>query len=420
MASRRQVQNQKHFFNENQISWAAVDASKEGPSIFSQIGVIFLLLFFVTVAIYSVKTEVPVIVEGIGKITSTSPPVPIRSSATFTVDQVLVKENDKVVKGQILANSAENLKPAELVKLKSLLSGLARINALPDSDLCLRCSSQLGALSQIYLTIRAQGEMLDLISPLNDQIRQFSQVVDQYNDIEKGLVAVRLQNKNSERKLQEIRKRRAEKVLAKEVEELEGVIISNKTQISEKFRGAAMQIREVRRTLKARTKEINERIEQFGKSYVVTSPFAGKIINLKLKGTGELVTGGQVLMEVIPADSPLMASVDIQNKDISSVKAGDEVIISVDSLPELDYGTMTGRVKEIIQVEADTQNPQASNNNFRVHVTLPASEMSKGTLSKPLLLGMTLRGRVVTRFESLAKSIYRVLFKVKDDIQVSQ
>jgi hypothetical protein len=79
MASRRQVQNSKHFFNENQISWAAIEATQETPSIVAQIGVMFLLLFFVIGAVYSFKTEVPVIVEGTGKITSTAPPVPIRT-----------------------------------------------------------------------------------------------------------------------------------------------------------------------------------------------------------------------------------------------------------------------------------------------------------------------------------------------------
>jgi hypothetical protein len=311
------------------------------------------------------------------------------------------------------------LKPEDLAKLKSLLAGLARINALPDTELCLGCSAQLNSLSQVYLSIHAQGEMLNLIAPLNDQIRQLGQIIDTHNDIEKGLVATRLQIKNSERKLFEIRKRKAEKVLAKEVEELEGQIINAKTQISEKFRGSGQQIREVRKTLKARTKEVNERIEQFGKSYAIASPFDGKIINLKLKGAGELVSGGQVLMEIIPAGSPLMAAVDIQNKDVANVKPGDEVIISVDSLPELDYGTMTGTVKEIVQVAQEQGNPQAAN-SFRVNVALPSDVMTKGLNSKPLLFGMTLRGRVVTRYESLAKSAYRVLFKVKDEIQVSK
>ena len=420
MASRRQVQNQKHFFNENQISWAAIEATKETPSVISQIGVLFLLLFFVIGAVYSFKTEVPVIVEGTGKITSTNPPVPIRTQATFTVDQLLVKESDSVKKGQVLANSAENLKPEDLAKLKNLLMGLGRINALPDTDLCLGCSQQLNALSQSYLGIRAQGEMLNLIAPLNDQIRQLAQMIDTHNDIEKGLVATRLQIKNSERKLQEIKKRHAEKVLAKEVEELDATIVNAKTQIAEKFRGSGMQIREVRKTLKARTKEVNERIEQFGKSYAIAAPFDGKIINLKLKGAGELVSSGQVLMDIIPSGSPLMAAVEIQNKDVANVKPGDEVIISVDSLPELDYGTMTGQVKEIVQVTPDQQTTAQSLNNFRVNVSLPSDQMTKGSMSKPLLFGMTLRGRVVTRYESLAKSAYRILFKVKDDIQVSK
>jgi multidrug efflux pump subunit AcrA (membrane-fusion protein) len=421
MANKKQVPPPEQFFNSNQISWAAIEAASEGPSIISQVGVFFLFSFFLAVTIYAFKTEIPVIVEGVGKITSSAPPVPIRSSATFTVNQLPVKDNQKVQKGQVLANSAENLRPEELAKVRALLASVERINALPDNNLCLDCTPLLNSILQQYLAIRAQGEMLNLLSPMNDQVRQLAQVVEQYNEIESGLVATRLQIKNAERKLQEIRRRNAEKVLAKEVEELETTIINAKTQISEKFRGGGAQVRDLRRTLKARTKELQERMEQFGRSYAIYAPNAGKVINLKLKGEGELVSSGQVLMEIIPEGSPLIASVDIQNKDVSNVKVGDEVIVSVDSLPEMDYGTMTGTVKEIVQVDPEAQKQgAAAANSFRINVTLPAEEMAKGNLKQPLILGMTLRGRVVTRYESLAKAAYRVLFKVKDEIQVSK
>lgn len=421
MPNRKHVPPPDQFFRSNQISWAAVEASSEGPSLLSQVGVFFLFAFFTVVAIYAFKTEVPVIVEGQGKIASSSPPVPIRSSATFTVNKLPIKDNQKVQKGDVLADSAENLRPEELAKVRSLLASVERINQTPDTNLCLECAPLLNSILQQYLAIRAQGEMLNLLSPMNDQVRQLAQVIEQYNDIDKGFVATRLQIKNAEKKLQEIKKRHAEKILAKEVEELETNIINARTQISEKYRTGGSQIRDLRRTLKARTKELQERMEQFGKSYTVYAPFSGKIINLKLKGEGELVSTGQVLMEMIPEGSPLIASVDIQNKDVTNVKVGDEVTISVDSLPEMDYGTIKGRVKEIVQVEADAQHQSAATlNNFRINVSLPAEEMSKGTLRQPLIMGMTLKGRVITRYESLAKTAYRVLFKVKDEIQVNK
>lgn len=421
MANKKHVPPPSQFFNSQQISWAALEASSGGPTILSQVGVLFLFVFFIAVGVYSIKTEIPVIVEGVGKIVSSSPPVPIRSPATFTITLLPVKDNQKVQKGQVLANSQENLNPEELEKVKNLISGIEKINSLPDGNLCLSCAATIHSLLQQYLMIRAQGEMVNLLASINDQMRQFAQLIEQYNDIEKGLTSVRLQVKNAERKLDEIRKRKAERILAKEVEELEAIIVNNKTQISEKFRVAGSQIKDLRRVLKARTKEVQEKILQFGKSYAIYAPFSGKIINMKVKGEGELVSPGQVLMEMIPDGSPLMASVDIQNKDVTNVKVGDQVIISIDSLPEMDYGTLTGIVKEIDQIELDAQHQAAAaQNNFRINVSLPAEEMRKGEIRQPLLLGMTLKGRVVTRMESLAKTAYRVLFKVRDEIQVNK
>ena len=418
--TRRPILTEDKFFAENQVSWAAIEATRDYPPILSQIGILFLFLFFAAVGVYSVKTQVPVIIEGQGKIVSDSPPVPIRSAATFTVDQVLVKENDVVKKGMILANSVENLKPEDMTRLKSYLESVEQINKKPSEDLCLSCEPVLDRLAQDYLSIRAQGELINLISPMNDQVRHLKQLIESYNDIEKGLVATRLQIKNANRKLDEIKKRKAEAILAKEVEELQSSIVGAQTAIGEKFRSAATQLREARAALKSRTKDLNERLEQFGKSYQVVSPIEGKVINLKLKGVGELVNAGQILMDIVPSGTALQASIDILNKDIANIKVGDDVIISIDSMPELDYGTMNGTIKEILQVESREDGPQHTDRGFRALVNFEKQEMTRGDQVKPLLLAMTLRGRVVIRYESLARSIYRVLFKVKDDFQVTK
>lgn len=413
VGNHRKIQNQKQFFKDNRISWAALDAVTDGPSYLSQLGVLFLFLFVVCFFIYATKAKIPVVVEGQGRIVSSKPAIAVRSQNSFTIAEINVTEHDIVRRGQILVTAKESLSPESLELLRAMIKGLQKINELPDTSLCLNCRTLLKALSQFYLGIKAQGEMLTLLSSTNDQIRHLTNVVDAYNDIENASASSRAQIKNAERKLADIKRRRAQISRAREVEELEDFILQESSELEEKFRVAASQIREVRRSMKARTKELMERTDQIGKSYAVPAPIDGKVTNIKINSPGELILSGQEMLELIPSGSELIGLIDVLNKDIANIKIGDEVIVSFDSMPELDFGTVSGRILDVVSSES-------SSNNFKIKVSIPKLFLSNSTGEKPVLMGMTVKGRVVTRFESLAKSIYRALFRVKDNVKVKQ
>lgn len=420
MGNHRKIQNQKHFFKDNQISWAAVDAVAEGPSFLSQLGVAFLFLFVVCFFIYASQAKVPVVVEGPGRVVSSLPSVPLRSQSTFTVAQVNVRDGDIVKRGQVLVTARESLSQESIDKLKNMIKGLQLINDLPDTALCLNCRTLLQQLTQIYLSIKTQGEMSHLMASINDQIRHLNSVVDGYNDLEKSVAGTRNQIKLAQKKLADIARRKGQVAQAAEVENLESYIARESNSIADRFRTAASQIKDVRRTLKARTKELIDRTEQIDKTYAVQAPIDGKISNLRIKGTGELVTTGQELMELIPASSANIALIEVANKDIANIKIGDEVIISIDSMPELDFGTINGKILDVVSADVEENMRGPANTNFKVKVSIPVSSLSNGVGEKPILLGMNLKGRIVTRFESLAKSIYRVLFRVKENVKVKQ
>jgi len=420
VGNHRKIQNQKHFFKDNQISWAAVDAVAEGPSFLSQLGVAFLFLFVVCFFIYASQAKVPVVVEGPGRVVSSLPSVPLRSQSTFTVALVNVLDGDIVKRGQVLVTARESLSQESIDMLKNMIKGLQLINDLPDTALCLNCRTLLQQLTQIYLSIKTQGEMSHLMASINDQIRHLNSVVDGYNDLEKSVAGTRNQIKLAQKKLADIARRKGQVAQAAEVENLESYIARESNSIADRFRTAASQIKDVRRTLKARTKELIDRTEQIDKTYAVQAPIDGKISNLRIKGTGELVTTGQELMELIPANSANIALIEVANKDIANIKIGDEVIISIDSMPELDFGTINGKILDVVSADVEESMRGPANTNFKVKVSIPVSSLSNGVGEKPILLGMNLKGRIVTRFESLAKSIYRVLFRVKENVKVKQ
>ncbi len=413
--------NKEEFFRDGQVSWAAQEVTNEKPPFQSQVGVIFLFVFIVTSGIYANFTQAPVVIEGMGKLTSEIPPIPIKSNVTFTVEQILVKENQEVKKDQVLVTSADNLKPQDLERFKKFLGGIKRVNLRPTTTLCLDCMNEINDINSTYLTIKAQGDMLNIVSPMNDQVRQLSTQIQNYKNIDGSLSAVKLSVNNARSKLRQIKEKKAEKILAKEVEDLEATIVSGQTQINEKFRAGRVEIENSLNTLRARTKELEDKIDQFSRFNNIKAPFDGTVSNIKVKGLGELFSGGQVLMEIIPANQKLIAVMDIQNKDVADIKKGDEVIVAIDSLPEMDYGHALGSISEINRVEnSDQQQQQQQAAAYRIRIAMPQQSLTKGAEEKPLLIGMTFKGRIVTKYESLLKSAYKILFKVKDDIQVKK
>ena len=412
--------NKEEFFRDGQVSWAAQEVTNEKPPLRSQVGVIFLFIFIVTSGIYANFTQAPVVIEGMGKLTSEIPPIPIKSNVTFTVEQILVKENQEVKKDQVLVTSADNLKPQDLERFKKFLGGIKRVNLRPVTTLCLDCMNEINDINSTYLTIKAQGDMLNIVSPMNDQVRQLSTQIQSYKNIDGSLSAVKLSVNNARSKLRQIKEKKAEKILAKEVEDLEATIVSGQTQINEKFRAGRVEIENSLNTLRARTKELEDKIDQFSRFNNIKAPFDGTVSNIKIKGLGELLSGGQVLMEIIPANQKLIAIMDIQNKDVADIKKGDEVIVAIDSLPEMDYGHALGSIAEINRVENSDQQQQQQAAAYRIRIAMPQQSLSKGSEEKPLLIGMTFKGRIVTKYESLLKSAYKILFKVKDDIQVKK
>jgi multidrug efflux pump subunit AcrA (membrane-fusion protein) len=412
-----------NFFRNESLSWAVQEVSIEQPPFLAQFGIYFLLAFLIVSVIYVSVVQVPVTVEGVGKIASENPLLPIRSAVTFTVSEVHVADNQEVKAGETLVSSLENLKQEDAEKLKYYLREADKINSRKINDLCLNCVPIIDNLSRIYLTIRAEGSFLGLISPINDLIRQLRSEIEGYSQIKSSLAGITLQVETAQRKLKQIEARRATKVLAKEVEELNSVVVSGKAQINQRYKEAGRRISDMRSTLKARTKELDDRLREIGRVFTVKAPISGRITNFKIKGKGELVSAGQLLMELVPEKSQFVAQIDILNRDISKIREGDKVIVSIDSLPEVDYGTIDGTLIEINRNDSDeSARGQAgvdsqADRAYRAKIKLDKQSLGEGELEKPLLMGMGLRGRVITGKETLLKKLYMALFNIKEQLK---
>ena len=90
--------------------------------------------------------------------------------------------------------------------------------------------------------------------------------------------------------------------------------------------------------IKARSK--NEKM-------LITAPVSGVVEQFAVTTVGQVVSSGQVLMMIVPRETPLEVQALVRNDDIGFVRTGQSAVIKVDAFPFTRYGTINGRVLNV-------------------------------------------------------------------------
>ena len=69
------------------------------------------------------------------------------------------------------------------------------------------------------------------------------------------------------------------------------------------------------------------------------------ILSVKTSTPGTVVRSGEMLFELVPAEVPLEAEVDIAPRDAARLQIGDKVSVKLDALPFVKHGQIDGRLR---------------------------------------------------------------------------
>lgn len=99
----------------------------------------------------------------------------------------------------------------------------------------------------------------------------------------------------------------------------------------------------------------------------LTSPIDGTVSGSTITSVGQVVTVGEQVMQIVPADAALEIECDLPNADVGFVRQGQQAVVKVESFPFTDYGTLDATVVRVAhdaipQPDADQRegNPVAS------------------------------------------------------------
>ncbi|MBW4529641.1 MAG: HlyD family efflux transporter periplasmic adaptor subunit [Aphanothece saxicola GSE-SYN-MK-01-06B] len=278
------------------------------------------------------------------------------------VEAVLVKEGERVKKGQVL--------------------------------LRLDTETTLDRQASMHQTIRYKQQQLRLKQVELDRYLQFNdteqRVLRQSLVLEKDVLG-RLETLNKEgatAELQYLSQRN-------KVQEVEGKL--QEGQVDRLRQQAILQqgIREIQSELadlRSKLTELNVNIRY----QVIRSPEAGVVFELKPRSRGFVAQTSEPVMKVVPFDK-LEARVEVPSREIGFVTEGKTADISIDSFPATDFGVLQGTVRRI---GSDALPPDQMNNFYRfpVDIRLNSQQLKlKSGKVLPLQVGMSLTANVKLR-----------------------
>lgn len=164
-----------------------------------------------------------------------------------------------------------------------------------------------------------------------------------------------------------------------------------------------------------RDRQALQQIGQDLKQSVVLAPAAGTILKLELRNPGQSVRPGESIAQIAPGNAVLTVKARVAAQDISNVKVCQEkqvetcqagnVQLRVSAYPYPDYGTLRGAVKAIAP---DVITPQGSGTPY-YEVTIQPEKpyLLKSERQYPIQPGMEGTANIISREETILTFILR-------------
>ncbi len=300
------------------------------------------------------------------------------------VDQVLVKEGQRVRKGQLLLKLDTEATQDRKASVEKTIEFKQQQLALKDEELAR------------YLAVNDTEQQV-----LRESLVLEKEVLSRFDKLNKEGATAELQFLQQRNKVQEVEG------------QLQQVKVERLRQQAILEQGAR-ELQSNLADLRSKLIELNVNIRY----QTIRSPEAGLVFELKPKSKGFVAETSEPVMKIVPFDR-LEARVEVPSKDIGFVQVGKAADISIDSFPASDFGVLQGSVRKI---GSDALPPDQLNQFYRfpVDIRLNSQQLKlKSGASLPLQVGMSLTANVKLRkvtylqlllgdFKDKAKSLQRI------------
>ena len=123
--------------------------------------------------------------------------------------------------------------------------------------------------------------------------------------------------------------------------------------------------------LTAAFNDLNDNIKVWKTTYLFVAPISGRLQYLKFWTNNRFITQGEEVFAVVPKEDELYGEVLLPAVGAGKVAIGQEVIIKLDNYPYYEFGSITGRVRDISLVSNTMATSTEQIENYLLSVSLP-------------------------------------------------
>lgn len=428
--------DEKEFMNELDA------AARMKPSMSSNIMLFAVLLMVISMTGWAHLSEVEEITRGSGSVVPSKEIQIVQSLEGGILDELLVKEGDRVEKDQILLRIKDLMfasegrgTEAEFLALRAKKSRLlAEANGKSlEIDAEIKEKAPKIAANELALYKSRQQELENAKSILDSKIgsakaelsevgakinrlSQSKKLLQQELDITKEMV-----RKKAVPKIDEIR-------LNRELSDISGQIsesVQRRSGLNSELAAAQKERQDqedkVRSQALGELNEVETQISQLSESLStiedrvfrteVRSPVEGIINKITIKTQGGIIEPAMQLAEIVPVDDDLKIVARVAPHEIAFLDIGQKANIKISAYDSQRYGSLKG---ELVRIGANSVSDGKDNIFFEID--LVAEKNYLGTEEKPLPIttGMIADVEVITGKRTVLEYLLKPVLRAKD------
>lgn len=400
--------------------------------------------FFLIAIIWASFATLDERTRGEGKFIPSSQTQVLQSLEGGIVDKILVREGDKVKKGQLLAQLNDIGATSDLgenrAKYYGLLATVARLKAEAEgasspafSDEVMKnapdsVQDEMNAFRANQLNIENQISVFS--SQSGQKSQEVREITERISDTERVLSLAR-EKKASIEPL--VARGSAPKL---ELLDLESEIARQETELNSlrsslpRARGGVGEISARIADVKSRAKadaqvklaqimiDVNAIQQGMGslqdrKSRTeIKSPVDGIVKSIKVTTVGGVVKAGEAFMDIVPIDDQLMVEARIRPADIAFIRPGQEAMVKISAY---DFSIYGGLKAKVVDISADTIANEKGENFYRVRLRTDQTVLKHKGQELPIIPGMVANVDVLTGKKTIMEYLLKPFIKTLSD-----
>ena len=344
------------------------------------------------------------IVRGDGEIISSSRPQIIQNLEGGILSELLVKEGDEVLRGDVLARLYGTQFRSSVEDLND------QITALEIRRLRLEAELQGASVLEVPANLSARSPALVASEQALLAARQ-----SDYFKRREGAKRV-LEQAASERQLMEdlldkkvvalIEVTRARRSHADAQNAYDEIVTQTELMRAEEYSETLKELATLQQNLKASQDQLNRT--------VLTSPMHGVVNKLSVTTIGGVVRPGEEIMQIIPVDEELFVEAKVRPQDIAGIRPGQEATINLTAYDYTIFGTLKGRV-DVISADTfkDERRPE-SEPHYKVMLRVDMLSLTDRQVAMEIRPGMQAQAELHTGEKTVLQYLLKPLYKSRE------